>query len=94
MKCIRHLQERIVKASKGSEVFTEQMALQPSHLEQKGRPFESEETAYVQKHGNTKASGLFAKPQAEAWDLRQRVCRRVGRGSSGNVSGDPIVKDV
>lgn len=49
------------------------MMLQPGHLEQKERPFEAEETAYMQKHRNMKAPGLFAKPQSDLGDLKQRV---------------------
>lgn len=56
MKCISHLQQRIVKASEGLEVYrTDDVTTRP--LGTKRKPFEAEETAYGQKHRNAKAPG-------------------------------------
>lgn len=68
------------------------MTLQAGHLEQKGRPYEAKETAYMQKQRNVRASGLFAKPQADPCDLQQRVSGGAGRGGFGSITWDQIVK--
>lgn len=86
-------QERIVKASQGLEVCrTDDATTRP--LGTKRKPLEAEETADMQKHRNAKVPGLFAKPQSDPCDLKQRVWRRVGRGGFGSFSWDQVVKGV